>query len=195
VAVLTPRLLLFADARAAGGVARWEALLAVAAEVVGPEVRLVVRVVGVDPAPFWPAAAAVAGRWVAWRGRSADARRGGFGGVHWPDGGADDAAGLWVTAAVHGPRGVPGADAVVVAPVWAPRSKVGAPVGLAGLGVVVAASPVPVLALGGVTPARVAEAAAVGAAGVASLGGWCAADDPAREVAALVAATRAAWPG
>jgi thiamine-phosphate pyrophosphorylase len=192
---VTPRLLLFADARAAGGVARWEALLAVAAEVVGPEVRLVVRVVGVDPAPFWPAATAVAGRWVAWRGRSADARRGGFGGVHWPDGGADDAAGLWVTAAVHGPARVAGADALVLAPVWAPRSKDKAALGGAALAEVVAASPVPVLALGGVTPARVAEAAACGAAGVASLGGWCLTADPAREVAALVAATRAAWPG
>ena len=49
------------------------------------------------------------------------------------------------------------------------------------------AARVPVLAIGGINPARVAELIAAGAAGIAVMGGVMRAADPAREVGALIA--------
>ncbi len=49
------------------------------------------------------------------------------------------------------------------------------------------AARVPVLAIGGINTARVAEVIAAGCAGVAVMGGVMRAADPAREVGALIA--------
>jgi len=65
-----------------------------------------------------------------------------------------------------------GADFVVFAPVFAPSSKAGAGAGLDALErVCAAAGPVPVYALGGITPTRIAPCLERGAHGVAMLGG------------------------
>ena len=65
-----------------------------------------------------------------------------------------------------------GADYLIAGTVWASGSK---PAGHrelspAGLAAIVRASPVPVLAIGGVTPDRIPEVARSGAAGVAAIG-------------------------
>ena len=64
-----------------------------------------------------------------------------------------------------------GADYVVYGPIWASASHPGvAPVGIDALVEVVRAVGVPVLAIGGVTPERVAECHDAGAAGYAAIG-------------------------
>lgn len=79
-----------------------------------------------------------------------------------------------------------GADWVVFGPVYDTPSKrpYGPPQGPAALARVAAAVDVPVIAIGGITPARVAEVRAAGARGVAVIAAILAAPDPA-------AATRA----
>lgn len=79
------------------------------------------------------------------------------------------------------------ADAAVVSPVWVPNSHVGcrAPLGPAGLGALVRASPRPVLALGGVNPQRAAAALRAGAAGVAVVSAVWDAPSPAKAVTDL----------
>ena len=63
-----------------------------------------------------------------------------------------------------------GADYVIYGPVWASASHPGvAPVGIDALAEVVRSVRIPVLAIGGVTPDRVAECYRVGAAGFASI--------------------------
>src|SRR6266849_6728145 len=63
-----------------------------------------------------------------------------------------------------------GADYVIFGPVWASASHPGfAPAGLPALAEVARALDIPVLAIGGVTEARIAECAAAGAAGYAAI--------------------------
>jgi thiamine-phosphate diphosphorylase len=64
-----------------------------------------------------------------------------------------------------------GADFVIFGPVWQSASHPGAePAGLAALERVVRAVKIPVLAIGGVTEARIAECHEAGAAGYAAIG-------------------------
>jgi thiamine-phosphate pyrophosphorylase len=74
-----------------------------------------------------------------------------------------------------------GADFVVFGPVYDTPSKrrYGPPQGLATLGRVAAAVRRPVIAIGGITPGRVAEVTAAGAAGVAVISAILSADRPA----------------
>ena len=74
-----------------------------------------------------------------------------------------------------------GADFVVFGPVYDTPSKrrYGAPQGLAALEAAAAATARPVVAVGGITPARVPEVLATGAAGVAVIGAIYAAPRPA----------------
>lgn len=82
---------------------------------------------------------------------------------------------------VHESNGV---DYLIFGPVYETPSKrcYGAPQGLERLSEVSRASDVPVIAIGGITPARVREVLACGATGVAVMGAILSADDPARMV-------------
>ncbi|PWU52066.1 thiamine phosphate synthase [Micromonospora globispora] len=80
-------------------------------------------------------------------------------------------------------------DYVTLSPVFPTPSKpgYGPPLGVDGLAGLVRLSPVPVLALGGIsTPAQVAAALRAGAAGVAVLGAVMRAGDPAEAAAGLL---------
>ena len=96
-----------------------------------------------------------------------------------------DAAGLAIGASVHGlvealEAERDGADFLVFGPIYDTPSKrdYGPPQGLEPLAKVVAAVRLPVLAIGGITPARVREVRAAGAAGVAVISAILAADSP-----------------
>jgi thiamine-phosphate diphosphorylase len=82
-------------------------------------------------------------------------------------------------------------DYLIFGTVFPTRSKPDtAPVaGLDGLRAACAATPVPVLAIGGITPGRVADCRRYGAAGVAAIGAFL--SQPARVIAAM----RAEWVG
>lgn len=79
----------------------------------------------------------------------------------------------------------------MVSPVFPTPSKpgYGPPLGLDGFARLAAHSPVPVLALGGITPDNAAGCIAAGAAGVAVMGAVMRADDPAAVVRDLRGAT------
>ncbi|MFG3301272.1 thiamine phosphate synthase [Micromonospora chersina] len=84
---------------------------------------------------------------------------------------------------------------VTLSPVFPTRTKpgYGPPLHPAGLRELIGASPVPVLALGGIeSPGQVAACVAAGAAGVAVLGAIMRANDPAAVAATLTAAHEAA---
>ncbi|GGK13919.1 hypothetical protein GCM10010124_03120 [Pilimelia terevasa] len=91
-----------------------------------------------------------------------------------------------------------GADYLGVGPAFATGTKEGLPaaIGPAGVAAVAAAVPgTPVIAIGGVTPDRVAELCAAGAYGVAAVSAVTAAADPAAAVAAFYAAFAAVGAG
>jgi len=129
--------------------------------------------------------AALEGSGVKWlvNGDAGVAARAGASGVHLPATGSPAAAwsaapsGFLVGQSAHGEAEAgaaarAGADFVVVGPVFATPSKAafGPPLGPAVLAAAVAAAaPVPVLAIGGVTPERAKECREAGAAGVAAL--------------------------
>lgn len=82
-----------------------------------------------------------------------------------------------------------GADFALLSPVYPTASHPGAPtLGLDHFAELVRQTRVPVLALGGLSPARVPELMKAGAAGIAVLGGILEADDPKQAVAAYLAA-------
>lgn len=102
-----------------------------------------------------------------------------------------------LSAAVHSVEGAiaaaeAGADAVLFSPVFPTTSKPGQPAaGLDALAACCAAvSGTPVYALGGVTPARVADCLAAGAHGAAVLSGILHAADPATATVAYLTALR-----
>lgn len=85
-----------------------------------------------------------------------------------------------------------GADYLGVGPAFATTTKTGLPdpIGPAGVAAVATAVPVPVVAIGGVTAARVGELLAAGAAGVAVVGAVSAAADPGAATRELLRALR-----
>jgi thiamine-phosphate pyrophosphorylase len=124
-------------------------------------------------------------------------------GVHLPaDGLPVDAARALLGAratigrSLHAAAEIPsaaGADVLVFGPVYDTPSKrvFGPPQGVAKLAEVALASPVPVLAVGGVTPERVVELRRAGACGVAVIGAILDADDPGGVVRQFCDALRA----
>jgi thiamine-phosphate pyrophosphorylase len=85
-----------------------------------------------------------------------------------------------------------GATYLGVGPAFRTVTKAGLPepIGVAGIAAVAAAVAVPVIAIGGVTCARVPELTGAGAYGVAVVGAVCAAPDPAAATAELLEALR-----
>jgi thiamine-phosphate pyrophosphorylase len=85
-------------------------------------------------------------------------------------------------------------DYALAGPAFETASKpgYGPEIGHKGLAEIARAARVPVLAIGGINAARVAELIAAGAAGVAVMGGVMRAADPAREVAGLIASLQGA---
>lgn len=122
-------------------------------------------------------------------------------GVHLPEHGAS-AAEMRARLGPHAPLGrsvhsaaaaadSAGADYLLAGHVFPSNSHPGQPpLGLRGFAAIAAAAPCPVLAIGGITADRVAEAAMAGAAGVAMIDAIAAAEDPetaARTIAAALA--------
>lgn len=113
------------------------------------------------------------------------AARLGYDGVHLPSAAMDEIGlakdlGLLVGVSTHTLAEAlratrDGADYVTMSPVWLTPSKpgYGPAIGVDGLAAVCRSVAIPVLALGGVTPARVRDAVGAGAYGVASMGPIC----------------------
>ena len=100
---------------------------------------------------------------------------------------------------VHTPQQAAAADAsvldyLIAGPIFESASKPGyGPVlGSKGLAEFVRATPLPIVAIGGIDAANVAEVTGAGAAGVAVMGGIMRAADPARQMRALIAALQEA---
>lgn len=109
--------------------------------------------------------------------------------------GADAVLGLSVQTQAHvgAARGYGAAvvDYLGVGPVWAQATKPDAadPVGLSGFAGIAAMSPLPCVAIGGITADRAAQVKAVGGAGVAVVSGICGQPD----VRAATQRLRCAW--
>ncbi|HEX4406634.1 MAG TPA: thiamine phosphate synthase [Polyangia bacterium] len=99
----------------------------------------------------------------------------------------DVAVSTHTRAEVEAAARFPNVRFAVFGPIWDTPSKrpYGPPVGLHALRAAATAG-LPLLALGGVTPARVAEARAAGAIGVACIRAICSADDPGAALASLL---------
>lgn len=136
-------------------------------------------------------------------GEAALAKRAGLDGVHLPAGadpgaarallGRDKLIGL----SIHTVNEAQAIDAksvdyALAGPAFETASKpgYGPEIGRKGLFDVARAARVPVLAIGGINSARIAELIAAGAGGVAVMGGIMRAADPAREVAGLIASLK-----
>lgn len=108
-------------------------------------------------------------------------------------------AGARIGCSVHGPAEAlqaesDGADFVVLGTIYDTAShpdRAGAGIGL--VRATVERTQLPVIAIGGITPGRVAEVAGAGAHGAAVLGGIWHAPDPAEAAVAYMDAARAAW--
>lgn len=131
----------------------------------------------------------------------ATAEEAGADGVHLPGGGAVAAArarlgpdaliGISAHAAAEVvAAGEAGADYATLSPIWPSPSKpgYGPALGSEALRAASHTAPIPILALGGIDPARAAAARRAGAAGVAVMGGIMAAADPAAATARLIMA-------
>jgi len=81
-------------------------------------------------------------------------------------------------------------DYAIAGPAYATASKpgYGPALGTAGVQQIARATPVPILAIGGIGPDNVKEMRTAGAAGIAVMGGVMRAKDPTREVKRLIAA-------
>jgi thiamine-phosphate pyrophosphorylase len=89
---------------------------------------------------------------------------------------------------------IDGADMVIVGPVFKTESKADVkPVGMALIKEIAESVPLPVIAIGGVTPENAGEVIRAGAAGVAVISAICGADDPAAAAVALFEAMAEAW--
>jgi thiamine-phosphate pyrophosphorylase len=81
-------------------------------------------------------------------------------------------------------------DYAIAGPAYATPSKpdYGPVLDMQGIGKIAAATTVPIIAIGGITPGTVAEMRGAGAAGIAVMGSVMRSQDPAREVDSLIAA-------
>jgi len=138
-------------------------------------------------------------------GEAALAKQAGADGVHLPAGVDPVAArklvgpGKLIGVSIHTATEAEAIDPAIVdyalaGPAFETASKpgYGPEIGRKGLIDIARAARVPVLAIGGINPARVGELIAAGAAGVAVMGGVMRAADPAQEVRALIATLKGA---
>jgi thiamine-phosphate pyrophosphorylase len=138
-------------------------------------------------------------------GNVAVAAAAGAGGVHLPAGADPGAAraiigrDALVGVSVHSPGEAAAIDTrlvdyVIAGPAFATPSKpgYGPALGPSGIAAIVRASPVPVIAVGGIDGATTTEMIRAGANGVAVMGSIMRADAPATEVAKLLSALKAA---
>ncbi len=125
----------------------------------------------------------------------------GYDGLHWPQDAIPAAAPLGGlrahSAAIHSLAALhraQDADAnfAVFGAVYAPGSKPGDGVGIAGWRAITEVSTMPVIAIGGIIPERVAACIQVGAHGVAVVSGVLGAPSPAQAIHAYLAAIAAA---
>jgi len=129
----------------------------------------------------------------------------GIDGVHLPSGadpaaarallGRDKLIGVSIHTVTEAEAIDPGCvDYAVAGPAFETPSKpgYGPEIGRKGFLDIARAARVPVLAIGGINAARIAELVAAGAAGVAVMGGVMRAADPAREAAGLIASLKGA---
>lgn len=190
-----PRLMVVADLDYAGTVSRLtgvvDALVPVAAD---PRLAIQLRAKALDGEHLESLARAVRGRlpeaFLVLNGNMELARRRGYQGVHWPEASIParvPAEPPWHSAAVHSLDALAraeraGVHAVVFGSVFAPGSKDGEAAGLDVLREVCGVSRVPVIAIGGITPGRVAACLEAGAHGVAVVSGVIGAPDPATAV-------------
>jgi thiamine-phosphate pyrophosphorylase len=134
-------------------------------------------------------------------GDPALAREAGLAGVHLPSRANVEGTrfmmgkSMWLSVSAHDLNEVltaaaGGADAVTLSPIFLTASKpgYGPALGLHRLAEAATASPIPVIALGGIGPGNAAACLAAGAAAVAVMGEVMRAADPAASVAALIAA-------
>jgi len=132
---------------------------------------------------------------------AAVAAAGGADGVHLPQGFSVAEArrivgpGRWVGVSAHHREealraAAEGADYITLSPIFPPTSKpgYGPPLGLEALREVARAIPIPVIALGGITPENARACREAGAAGIAVLGSVMGAADPGAAVRAYLAA-------
>src|SRR6185295_14658557 len=122
-------------------------------------------------------------------------------GAHWPEARIPASATAptlaWRTAAVHSSEAAvraerAGATAVVFGSVYEPGSKPGSAAGIEALREAVAATALPVYAIGGITPERVAGCIAAGASGVAVVSGVLGAQAPGTAIDGYLAALTSA---
>lgn len=134
-------------------------------------------------------------------GTPAEAREHGFRGAHLPEAQIEashpDASPLLVGASVHSLAALERAlaarvDYVQFGPVFDAGSKPAAGVGFEALAAIVAESPVPVVAVGGITPGNAPACLEAGAAAVAVVTGVFRQPDPGDAIATYLAACRAA---
>jgi len=138
-------------------------------------------------------------------GEAALAKQAGADGVHLPAGVDPVAArklvgpGKLIGVSIHTATEAEAIDPAIVdyalaGPAFETASKpgYGPEIGRKGLIDIARAARVPVLAIGGINPARVGELIAAGAAGVAVMGGVMRAADPAQEARALIATLKGA---
>lgn len=108
-------------------------------------------------------------------------------------------AGAQIGCSVHSSDGAAqaesdGADFVVLGTIYDSASHAGrAPAGTQLVHAAAEQTRLPVIAIGGITPARIADVAGAGACGAAVLGGIWRADDPAAAAAGYVEAVRSVW--
>jgi len=111
----------------------------------------------------------------------------GYDGIHWPErriATKRPNVAATVSASVHSLEALQraasaGVDYVQFGPIWEPTWKVATARGLGALAEAVGAAPVPVVAVGGVRPQRVAACMETGAYGVAVVSGVFGATEPA----------------
>ncbi len=195
-----PRLYVIADLAYMGGLGPWLELLRQLNEAAG-EHRFIVQVRATDLDSHEFMAAAQAARRIMRRsaplvlnGPADMALALGYDGVHWPesripikapvDGPAFRSAAVHSIAAIRKAERA-AATALVYSPVYSPSWKPAQAVGLDGLGSAVAATDLPVYALGGVSLPRTSACLGAGAHGIATVSGVATAD-PRAMVAAYV---------